>query len=342
MTGATTASPRLTIAIPTYNFGAFIGETLASVTAGLPAGVELLVVDGASTDDTGQVVADFAARTPQLRYHRLPVKGGIDADIAIAISLAAGEHVWLLSADDVVMPGGVARVLALIASRPDVLLVAHSDCTLDMRTITPRHPIVRGTGGDFHVKDAAARRAYFRAAATTEALFSFCSGLVLRRAAWDAAPVAPDFFHGSCWAHAARLLAAMRANGMMVKVEVDPLVARRGDNDSFRGGGVVKRYAIALEGYPAIVAAVFGEGSVEVEEARRVLRAEFGLRAFLLAKLALVDGVDDAARLRRMIDAIQPRTPAGLARRIAYRAAPRAGLVLLRRGVRAARRGAGR
>ena len=53
-------SVRLSICIPVYNFGPFVGQTLDSILgqSGMGEGVEVLVVDGASTDNTEEVVGD--------------------------------------------------------------------------------------------------------------------------------------------------------------------------------------------------------------------------------------------------------------------------------------------
>jgi len=48
--------PRLSICIPTYNFGRFIGETLDSILPQATEDVEVTVVDGASTDNTADIV----------------------------------------------------------------------------------------------------------------------------------------------------------------------------------------------------------------------------------------------------------------------------------------------
>lgn len=47
---------RLSICMPTYNFGKFIGETLESIMKQIPDGVEIVVLDGGSTDNTCDVV----------------------------------------------------------------------------------------------------------------------------------------------------------------------------------------------------------------------------------------------------------------------------------------------
>ena len=67
---------RLSICIPTYNFGAFIGDTLASIVPQLVDGTEVVVLDGGSTDDTAEVVESFQRRCPAVRYHRQRERGG--------------------------------------------------------------------------------------------------------------------------------------------------------------------------------------------------------------------------------------------------------------------------
>ncbi|MBK8051587.1 MAG: glycosyltransferase [Anaerolineales bacterium] len=62
--------------IPTYNRARFIGATLDSIIPQLTGETELLVVDGASTDDTETVVRARIACCPAVRYVRLAEKAG--------------------------------------------------------------------------------------------------------------------------------------------------------------------------------------------------------------------------------------------------------------------------
>ena len=52
---------------------------------------EIVVVDGASTDNTPGIMREFCAKYPNFPYHRLPEKGGIDLDMAKAVELSNGE-----------------------------------------------------------------------------------------------------------------------------------------------------------------------------------------------------------------------------------------------------------
>ena len=88
---------RLSVCIPTYNFGRFIGETLESIVRQATEEVEIVVLDGGSTDNTTEVVEGFRDAFPRLRYYRQDFKGGIDRDMAKSVELARGEYCWLFS-----------------------------------------------------------------------------------------------------------------------------------------------------------------------------------------------------------------------------------------------------
>ena len=111
-------SPKLSICIPTLNRGAFIGQTLASIVGQWQEGVEIVIVDGGSTDDTAQVVSSYQRECPTIRYVRRdastkgPSNEGFDRDCDHAVELAEGEYCWLMTDDDLLMPGAIARVLS--------------------------------------------------------------------------------------------------------------------------------------------------------------------------------------------------------------------------------------
>jgi glycosyltransferase involved in cell wall biosynthesis len=104
-------SPLLSICIATYNRAGFISETLDSIIRQLTDEVEIVVVDGASTDATRTVMERYAADCPVLRYIRLPERGGVDQDFCKAVEHARGEYCWLFPDDDLFKPGAVQRVL---------------------------------------------------------------------------------------------------------------------------------------------------------------------------------------------------------------------------------------
>lgn len=83
-----------------------------------------MVVDGASTDLTQDVLGGFCERYPGLRYFREPVNSGVDQDYDKCVGYANGEYCWLMTDDDLLRPGAVGLVLArLAADEPDLLVV---------------------------------------------------------------------------------------------------------------------------------------------------------------------------------------------------------------------------
>lgn len=113
---------QLSICIATFKRAAFIGETLDSILPQCGEGVELVLVDGASPDNTEEVVKGYQRRFPRLRYFRQPVNKGVDEDFSTAVSLAQGRYCWLMSDDDLLKPGAVNEVLRHIRDGYSLIL----------------------------------------------------------------------------------------------------------------------------------------------------------------------------------------------------------------------------
>jgi glycosyltransferase involved in cell wall biosynthesis len=107
----------------TFNRGAFIGRTLESIIEQAPEDVEIVIVDGGSTDDTGEVVLEFGKRFRGIRYFRQEQNMGVDRDFNTAVEMAGGEYCWLMSDDDVLKPGAVRAVLDAMEKGHDLIVV---------------------------------------------------------------------------------------------------------------------------------------------------------------------------------------------------------------------------
>lgn len=318
------AEPLLSVCIPTYNFGAYIGEALESILDQATAACEVVVLDSGSTDQTPQVVALLQRRHANLRYERTEAPCGIDRDLARVVGLARGQYCWLFSADDVMVAGAIGALLASLAEAHDVYVVQHSNDSYTMQPIESRHPVLRlDAATSFDLCDPKQQRRYFELAATTEAFFSFMGGLIIRRAAWDSRRL-NEAFVGSCWAHVVRLFEVAEA-GLRLRYLPRVLLRRRADNDSFATHGTVHRFALAIDGYLRIAEHFWGSRSEQAFHVRRVLRNEFRLGPLLYAKreCALHPAQEDRKELNRLVAAIHADATLGCAvTRLAFHLVP--------------------
>lgn len=293
---------RLSICIPTYNFGKYIGQTLDSLLEQVSEEVEVVVLDGGSTDDTTEVVSARQISCPQLHYYHQDFRGGIDKDIEKVVSLAQGEYCWLFSADDVMLPGAIDKIIDAIKSNHDVYLCEHVLCSLNMEPIREyppfnniHHPKL------FNLGDALQRNEYFRSARSSEAFFSFLSGPIFKKEIWDSVKV-PESFRGTCWIVAGHLL-SMIPKGLTVNYMGEKLLHKRGGNDSFSDLGVVNRCRIAIESFHHVGNTVFGKYSEEAFHIRRVLHLDIPLISLMVAKLQVAENpvTEDINVLNRIV-----------------------------------------
>lgn len=247
---------KLSICIPTYNFGQFIGDAIESVRKQYLPGTEIVILDGASTDNTHDVVSRFQVECPYIHYHLQPFKGGIDADMARCVALAQGEYCWLLSADDALPDGALSKIHREMDSTRDVYLCNRILCDKNLK---PRRPQSWLTGdfGDFDIKlaDDNALLEYFYRAGSIGALFSYMSTIIFRRESWNRIANDPTVL-GSNYAHVHRLFSMRRFHATM-RYLATPLVLCRGENDSFSSLGLVGRYLIDLRGFNLIAQLLF-------------------------------------------------------------------------------------
>lgn len=117
-------SAALSVCIPTHDGrAAKFTDALRSVTAqlaDLPEGaIEIVISDNGSRDATAaiaqQAQADLGA---MVVYRRFETNQGFTANLLQSVEAASGTHCWLLGSDDAIAPGGLAKVLALLADDP--------------------------------------------------------------------------------------------------------------------------------------------------------------------------------------------------------------------------------
>lgn len=91
-------SGMVSVVIPSFNYGAFIGQAIDSVLAQTDCNVEVIVIDDDSTDDTRQVVDQYRDND-RVRY-LWQSNAGVSAARNHGLQVARGEFMSFLDADD--------------------------------------------------------------------------------------------------------------------------------------------------------------------------------------------------------------------------------------------------
>lgn len=110
-------TPRISFVIPTRNQAQFIGQCIDGCLAQAIPDSEIVVVDGASTDHTRDVLASYGDR---VRWISEPDRGQSDA-INKSIRMATGELVaWINSDDYYASPTAIARLMDAFDAESEV------------------------------------------------------------------------------------------------------------------------------------------------------------------------------------------------------------------------------
>lgn len=108
----------LSIIVPSFNQGRFLAQTLDSILSQAYRPLEVIVVDGCSTDDTVAILKDYAARHPELRWLSEKDSGPADA-VNKGLALASGDFAAIQSADDLYVPQAFTAVMQAFVEHPD-------------------------------------------------------------------------------------------------------------------------------------------------------------------------------------------------------------------------------
>jgi glycosyltransferase involved in cell wall biosynthesis len=99
-----------------FNAAATVGETLRSVFDQTGVDLEYIVIDGASTDGTAEIIRSDGPRLAH--FVSEPDRGQVDA-LNKGFARATGDILGFLNADDVLLPGALRLVCDRFAAAPD-------------------------------------------------------------------------------------------------------------------------------------------------------------------------------------------------------------------------------
>ncbi len=170
----------ISVIIPAYNAGDFLSTAVQSVLNQSHRNLELLIIDDASTDATGQLAQVFAAQDARVRYHRNPSNTGVARSRNLGVSLARFDWIAFLDSDDRWQPDKLALQAAYLQRHAvDLIYTGYDFMDAAGRPI----------GFRFHVPETLTYPQLLR-----QNLIS-CSGILLKKRWCQKFPMDADVFH---------------------------------------------------------------------------------------------------------------------------------------------------
>lgn len=119
----TDRAPLVTIIVPAYNrAGGLLEATLDSILEQDYPHLECLVLDDGSTDSTPQVLERYAAVHPERMRWERHENMGQPKTLNRGFEIARGELIGYLNSDDLLLPGAIAKLAALLVDNPEATL----------------------------------------------------------------------------------------------------------------------------------------------------------------------------------------------------------------------------
>jgi glycosyltransferase involved in cell wall biosynthesis len=113
--------PTVSVVVPCYRYGRFLDQCVNSILGQKGVDVRVLIIDDASPDDSFQAAQRLASSDPRVQARRHDSnRGHIATYNEGLLEWAEGEYSVLISADDLLTEGALARAVAVMERHPDV------------------------------------------------------------------------------------------------------------------------------------------------------------------------------------------------------------------------------
>lgn len=138
---------RVDIIVPSYNYAAFLDICVNSLLSQHNVELRVLIIDDASTDHTPEVCARLARQDARVEYRRHERNAGHIATFNEGLEWADSDYMLLLSADDWLAPGALARAAYVLDGDPGIVVACGNALVAEAGKPVPELPEQTDTCG---------------------------------------------------------------------------------------------------------------------------------------------------------------------------------------------------
>ncbi len=126
--------PLVSVIIPTYNRGKYVVKAIDSVLVQSYGNIEIIVVDDASIDGTGEIMSGLAKKCPNIIYIKNDHNLGFVRNLNKGISFAKGEYIARLDDDDIWCdPLKLEKQVGFLEKNKEYVLIGGGVVRVDMQ-----------------------------------------------------------------------------------------------------------------------------------------------------------------------------------------------------------------
>ncbi|MEN5299952.1 glycosyltransferase family A protein [Brucella sp. TWI559] len=142
--------PTIDVVIPSYNYARYLTACSNSVLSQTGVDLRLLIIDNASEDDSADLARDLAAHDTRVDLLLRSKNVGPHASFNAGIDWARSDYFLILCADDLLVPGALARAVSMLEQYPDIHL-AHGAIEKISENEKPPHRLPHIGKGNWNI-----------------------------------------------------------------------------------------------------------------------------------------------------------------------------------------------
>lgn len=146
-------NPKVSVLIPTYNYGRFLAEAIESVLKQTYTDFEIIIVDNNSTDNTDEVVQNYLSDN-RIQYYKNPTNIGMVPNFNKCMEYANGEYIKFLLADDKFHPELLSKFVSILDEYPNVCLVTSNSKSFGLESKVRESPFEYLQSGEKIIKES--------------------------------------------------------------------------------------------------------------------------------------------------------------------------------------------
>ena len=146
----------VSVIIPNYNHASYLPKRIQSVLNQTYTDIEVILLDDCSTDNSAEIIRDFAAMDNRIQVVLNVVNSGSTfKQWNKGFELAKGTFIWIAESDDYAAPTFLERIMAIMLNYSDVGLAYTGSYSIDSHNnvLSPPESIYQGVDDKFWKND---------------------------------------------------------------------------------------------------------------------------------------------------------------------------------------------